>query len=63
MEREYRYIVFVAKEDTGYYTQYYTEKESNTINDIIAIVRTEKQAKAICGNTKDLDYKEIIWEM
>lgn len=63
MEREYRYIVFVAKEDTGYYDPYYDEKKSNTINDIIAIVRTEEAAKEMCKGTKDLDYKEIIWEV
>ena len=49
MEDSYRYIVYVENADEGYYSSYYTEKESNKIEDIIAIFRTEEKAKKICA--------------
>ena len=58
MEDSYRYIVYVENVDEGYYT----EKESNKIEDIIAIFRTEEKAKNMCKGRRDLDYRQIIWE-
>ena len=62
MEESYRYIVYVENRDEGYYSSYYTEKESNKIEDIIAIFRTEEKAKNMCKERRDLGYRQIIWE-
>ena len=45
MKETYRYIVYIANEDKGYYSTYYTEKEHNVISDIVAIFKTEEKAK------------------
>lgn len=62
MEESYRYIVYVENADEGYYSSYYREKESNKIEDIIAIFRTEEKAKNMCKGRQDLGYRQIIWE-
>lgn len=62
MEESYRYIVYVENADEGYYSSYYREKESNKIEDIIAIFRTEEKAKDMCKGRQDLGYRQIIWE-
>ena len=62
MKDNYRYIVYVKNADEGYYYSYYTEKESNKIEDIIAIFRTEEKAKNMCKEKRNLGYKQIIWE-
>lgn len=62
LEESYRYIVYYASENTGYYSPYYTEKESNQISDIVAIFKSEEKAKEFCKENQMLDYKRVIWE-
>ena len=62
MDEKYRYIVYVANVDTDYYDSWYSQKESNQIEDILAIFKSEEKAKDMCKGREDLDYKQIIWE-
>lgn len=62
MEENYRYIVYVEYSDEGYYSTYYNQKESNQIEDIVAIVKSEDKAKDMCKDRPDLGYRKIIWE-
>lgn len=62
MEENYRYIVYVGNEDTGFYSSYFSMKETNRIEDIIAIFKSEEKAKEFCKDRKDLEYRQIIWE-
>ncbi len=55
-----RFIVYEAKEHDGYY---YFTKKSNSVSDIIAIVKTEDKAKELVSkDSNHRDYKEIDWE-
>lgn len=62
MEENYRYIVYVGNEDTGFYSSHFSMKETNRIEDIIAIFKSEEKAKEFCKDRKDLEYRQIIWE-
>ena len=55
-----RYIVYYSSEDN--YESYLSEKESNRISDIIAILKNEEKAKEMVRENKKLDYKEVEWE-
>lgn len=62
MEETYRYIVYIANEDKGYYSTYYTEKEHNIISDIVAIFKTEEKAKKYVKDNIKLEYIAVLWE-
>jgi len=49
MEENYRYIVYVGNEDTGFYSSHFSIKEANRIEDIVAIFKSEEKAKGCDG--------------
>ena len=57
-----RYIVYYSSEDKGYYESYLSEKESNQISDIVAILKDEEKANKMVKENKKLDYREVEWE-
>lgn len=57
-----RYIVYYAQENTGYYDTYLSDKEFNSIEDIVAILKNEDKAKEMVKANERLGYVEVIWE-
>lgn len=63
MEEKYIYIVYVANVDTGYFSSFYETKESNSVEDIVAIFRDEEKAKEYCEDSKTLAYKAVLSDL
>lgn len=60
--KNYRYIVYIGNENTGYYSSYYDNKEQNVISDIVAVFKTEEKAKEYIKNDERLEYTQVLWE-
>lgn len=63
MEEKYIYIVYIAQENVGYYSSFYETKESNSVDDIVAIFRDEEKAKEYCKDSKTLAYKAVLSDL
>ena len=63
MEEKYIYIVYVANVNIGFYSSYYETKESNSVEDIVAIFRNEEKAKEYCKNSETLEYKAVLSDL
>ena len=63
MKETYIYIVYVANVNTGFYNSFYETKESNSVEDIVAIFRDEEKAKEYCKDSKTLEYKAVLSDL